>query len=96
MNTKLLLTVDWITPAEDRDASHAVRSIGGRSGDLKWEHSQEQAISYIERGLFEYFVREHSQNLKLKVATTMEGRKYLKVDAQPGVPVSDLDLPVHN
>lgn len=93
MSSKLLLTVNWIEPAETPTSTPAVRCIGGKSGDFSWQHSEAQAIAHIEDGLFDYFVTENSEQLKLEVASALNGRKYLKVNNGQEIPLSQLHLP---
>lgn len=92
---KILLTVNWVERANAPDPVCFVRNIGGRSGELEWKHSQDQVIAYIEGGVFEYFIRENSRNLKVQVSQTSEGQKYLQVENGHETPLSEVPLPSH-
>ncbi|HEY2329837.1 MAG TPA: hypothetical protein VGI63_08500 [Verrucomicrobiae bacterium] len=35
-----------------------IRIILGNAGDFQWQHTQEQAISYIGKNLFDYFAKK--------------------------------------
>ena len=95
MNMKILLTVKTIGNVNKPDTGHdySIEYLGGKSGEFDWQHTEAQAISYIEQGLFDYFIREDSQNLLVKLGVTPEGRKYLKVDADEEIPLSKFHLP---
>lgn len=90
---KILLTVNWVERATLPAPERAIRSLGGRSGEMEWKHSETQAIAYIESGVFEYFVRDNSRNLKVEVSLTANGRKYLKIENGHETPLSDAALP---
>lgn len=62
---------------------------------MEWKHSEKQAIAYIEDGLFDYFVKDHSRNLKVHVSSTAEGKKYLEVENGHQTPLSQTILPSH-
>jgi hypothetical protein len=90
---KILLTVNWVERAGAPAQACAVRSLGGRSGEMDWQHSEDQAIAYIEAGLFEYFVRESSRHLKVQVSRLPDGQKYLKVENGHETPLAQTSLP---
>ena len=75
------------------EPSQRIRQIGGDSRELRWQHSQSQAIESIERGLFTYYVEKDARILKLDVGLTADGKKYLTVPEAGGDPQLLLDLP---
>ncbi|MEI7807320.1 MAG: DUF3892 domain-containing protein [Verrucomicrobiota bacterium] len=70
-----------------------VKRISGETGEVKWHHTQEEAIAYIEANFFDYFVRKNSTNLRLVVGQTPDGQKYLKTLLDNGTPHHLLELP---
>lgn len=90
---KILLTVNWVERVSTPAQTCAVRSLGGRSGEMDWKHSEDQAIAYIEAGLFEYFIRENSRHLKVQVSRASDGQKYLKVENGHETPLARTSLP---
>jgi len=76
----ILLKVQWVdqagTPAQFEPHAR-ITHIGGVSGKLSWKHSQSQAIESIENNLFAYYVEKNSQAMKLNVASTADGKKFL-------------------
>jgi hypothetical protein len=92
---KILLTINWVERPKQPSPGCSVRSIGGRSGDFQWKHSEDQAISHIERGQFDYFVRKDAGNLKIKVSSAPDGHKFLAVNEDGKIPLCELNLPEH-
>lgn len=92
---KILLLINWVEPANLPDASRAIAHVGGTSGEFQWKHSEAQAIAHIESGLFEYFIKDGSRNLRVHVATASDGRKYLTADGRESIPLAHLQLQTH-
>jgi len=76
----ILLKVQWVDQADPsaQFEPHArIAHIGGVSGKLSWKHSQTQAIESIEHNLFAYYVEKDARAMKLNVAQTADGKKFL-------------------
>lgn len=68
--------------------------IGGRSNDgTTWSFSQEEAIAAIERGEHEFYVNRGGNAVKVVVATSAAGNKYIKTLADGLQPDNLLSLP---
>ncbi|MGA2242675.1 MAG: DUF3892 domain-containing protein [Verrucomicrobiota bacterium] len=89
----ILLEVKWVDKSDQPDPHQRIRAIGGDSMELRWKHSQAEAIESIERGLFAYYVEKDAHALKLDVGLTADGKKYLTIQADGKHPQSLLDLP---
>jgi hypothetical protein len=89
----ILLQVKWVDLSEEGELHQRVRLIGGDSRRMQWQHTQEQAIESIERGLFTYYVEKDAHPLKLDVGLTADGKKYLTIHVGDGHSQLPLDLP---
>ncbi|HEU5396652.1 MAG TPA: DUF3892 domain-containing protein [Verrucomicrobiae bacterium] len=77
--TTIHLKVRWVE--KSNEPPHHVRQIGGASGELRWKHTCAQAVEWIERGQFAYYVERNARILSLEVARATDGEKYLIVHA---------------
>ncbi len=76
------------------DPHDRIRGIGGlNSNGTKWYASQERAITWIENGQYEFFVRVGGREVRLIVAMSRFGNKYLKTEADGEQPNNLLSLP---
>jgi hypothetical protein len=89
----IVLKVKWVDRSDRPEPHQRIRLIGGDSRELRWQHTQSQAIESIERGQFAYYVEKDARALVLQVALTAEGRKHLTIPAEDGHPQLLLDLP---
>jgi hypothetical protein len=87
----ILLKVKWIDKSDHPELHQRVGHIGGSSREFQWQHTQAQAIESIERGEFAYYVIKDVRALKLDVALTADGKKYLTIQAGNGHPQLPLD-----
>lgn len=76
-------------PREDR--YHSITHVGGFT-DQQWKITKELAISYIERGEWEFYTFVGGHRRKVIVAVR-NGRKYLKTEADQDTPDNLLSLP---
>ena len=76
-------------PREDR--YHSITHVGGYT-DHQWKISQDEAISYIERGEWEFYTIANGHRTNVIVASR-NGRKYLKTEADYDTPDNLLSLP---
>jgi predicted Rossmann fold nucleotide-binding protein DprA/Smf involved in DNA uptake len=89
----IVLEVNWIDQSEHSDPHQCLRHIGGMAKEFQWKHSHTQAIQFIERRLFHYYVEKDGRALKLEVARTANGCKFLKTAADGEYPALLLNLP---
>lgn len=83
------LQVTCITRQPGYHPRHECLAAIGGSG---WSHSEDQAISHIERGVYSYFVRAGTATAEVIVATYL-GRKYLMTDRDTATRDNLLGLP---
>jgi len=86
----ILLKVKWVDKSDQSEPHQRIRHIGGDSRELKWKHSQAEAVDFIERRQFEYYIHieKTPRPVRLDVASTPDGEKYLT--AQIGDDASQL------
>lgn len=89
-NTAIILKVQWIERS-DQPEPFRIRHIGGASGNLQWRYTQAEAIALIEGGQFAYYIEKNAHIMKLNIAFTADGRKFLTADE--GGSQQLLDLP---
>jgi hypothetical protein len=87
------LEVQCINKTDRYSAHERIHNIGGLIGAHRWKHSHDQAIGYIETGAFAYFVNRGGHKVKVIVAKTALGHKYLKTEADGEQPNNLLSLP---
>lgn len=88
-----ILQVNWVDQADHPEAWKRVRHIGGESSEFTWQHTHEQAVHFIEEGLFDYYVNSGRNPMRLEVGVTPNGCKYLKTKADNGTPHVLLNQP---
>ena len=77
-----------------QDAHARIEAVGGGAAGYRWKHRQEDAIMWIEDGTFTYFVINNEQKeIKVVVAKSRSGHRYLKTEADGEQPDNLLNLP---
>jgi hypothetical protein len=89
----ILLRVKWVEKSDQPEPQHRIRQIGGNSRQFQWKHSQAQAVEFIERHQFEYYIEKSPSPVRLAVARARDGRKYLTAKAEAELSQLLLDLP---
>jgi hypothetical protein len=77
----ILLKVKWVEKSNQPAPYQRIRQIGGEARELRWQHTQAEAIQFIEHSLFVYYVEKDAHVLELKVEQAPDGSKYLKTTA---------------
>lgn len=89
----ILLRVEWVDRDDTALPGKNVRHIGGSSLKCEWKHSAEDAIHFIERDEFTYYMNANAQMLKVEVGIGADGKKFLKTHADGNIPTHLLNLP---
>jgi hypothetical protein len=78
----------------DRPNPHErIRYVGGEIAGVRWKLSQEQAIAAIESDTIHFYVSAAGRTVKVVVAVSRWGNKYLKTEADGEQPDNLLSLP---
>jgi hypothetical protein len=77
----IVLKVKWVEKTDQPASYQRLRQIGGEARDIRWHHTQAEAIQFIEHNLFVYYVEKDARALELKVERAPDGSKYLKTTA---------------
>ncbi|MGA2362989.1 MAG: DUF3892 domain-containing protein [Candidatus Aminicenantales bacterium] len=79
----------------DRNNPHErILSIGGLNNDgTRWKLGQQDAIKGTEEGKWSFYVTKNGETVKVIVATSKYGHKYLKTEADGEQPNNLLSLP---
>ena len=90
----LTLKVSQVSLAEHGEPHRRLRAIHGSAGRGEWQHTQEQAIDYLENCLFNYYLLQDARAIRLTVGQTAAGEKFLKTEKDDHVSALLLQLPV--
>lgn len=85
--------IDCINKEDRLDPTERIRRVGGPNGDGKrWKLDLDDAIKGVETGQWQFFVRRGIYTVRVVVATSRAGRKYLKTEADGYEPNNLLSL----
>jgi hypothetical protein len=86
--------IQCINKSDRYNPHERILAVGGVGRDGKrWKLSQEQAIAEIEAGRWKFFVAANGKSVRVVVATSQYGHKYLKTEADGDQPNNLLSLP---
>ncbi len=86
--------VQCINKSDRYDAHERIKYIGGTNADgTRWKLSQQKAIEHIEAGKFSFHVSVQGRTVRVIVATSRYGNKYIKTEADGEHPNNLLSLP---
>lgn len=75
------------------DPYEAITHVGGLNADgTRWRMTRTRAIQYIEDGTYNFFVDVNNDRVRVIVAVSRRGNKYLKTVADGDVPNNLLAL----
>jgi len=86
----LLLRVNWVEQSNQPEVHQRIKHIGGVSGQLRWKHTQAEAVAVIERGFIAFYLDWNARPVKLEIAQADDGSKYLTAGSEPSHTLFDL------
>jgi len=84
--------ISCINKVNHLNAYERITHVGGVHNQARWKYSLDDAIRYIENGVYSFYtsVGGHERNV---LVATRNGRKYLKTEADADTPDNLLSLP---
>jgi hypothetical protein len=76
------------------DPHERIQSVGGTNGNgTRWKMSQPDAVARIEAGKWEFYVTRGGRTVRVIIARSAHGHKYLKTENDGVQPDDLLSLP---
>lgn len=90
----MTIEIRCINKSERYDPHERILRVGGINPDGgRWSRSQAEAIAGIERGEWSFHVRQGLRSVRVIVAVSRFGNKYLKTESDGEQPNNLLSLP---
>jgi hypothetical protein len=88
-----LVEIRWVSTVRHLDPRERVQAVGGMRKGVAWKLTQSAAIGLIERDEASFYMQAQGHCIAIVIATTRDGRKYLKAITDPTHPTTLLSLP---
>lgn len=90
----MALEITCINKSDRFNPHERILSIGGfNANGTRWKLSQQEAVRDIEEGNRQYYVTKDGRSVRVVVARSVFGNKYLKTEADGEQPNNLLSLP---
>lgn len=88
------IQIQCINKSDRYDAHDRIKFVGGVNADgTRWKLSQQQAIADVEAGKWAFYVLQQGRRVRVIVALSRFGNKYLKTETDGEQPDNLLSLP---
>ena len=85
--------ITCVTKSDRLNPHERITHVGGVANGKRWKITQEQAIDYIKRRVYQFWVSAGGQSVWVEVATSRYGNEYLKTLPDGEQPNNLLSLP---
>ena len=90
------LLVKQVSLREHAWPHRRVVSFHGDSGQMQWEHTQEQVIDHLANLRFYYFFLKDGRAVRIVLDRTTEGEPFVKAETDGNMPGALLQLPLYS